>query len=79
MAEGDAHTTHPSPTHRNVFVATQVLAAVARSQLSPLCRPMAEPEFLQTLLARAFEEDSSTSVQVPPFFQRRASVCSLFS
>ena len=55
----------PHPLAETCLWQTQVLAAVARSQLSPLCRPMAEPEFLQTLLARAFEEDSPTSVQVP--------------
>ena len=44
--------------------AAEVLAAVARSALSPLARCMAEPSFLQTLLERAFEESGPSSVQV---------------
>lgn len=44
--------------------AAEVLAAVARSALSPLARCMAEPNFLQTLLERAFEEGGPSSVQV---------------
>ena len=44
--------------------AAEVLAAVARSALSPLARCMAEPKFLQTLLERAFEEGGPSSVQV---------------
>lgn len=44
--------------------AAEVLAAVARSALSPLARAMAEPTFLQTLLERAFEEGGHSSVQV---------------
>ena len=44
--------------------AAEVLAAVARSALSPLARAMAEPTFLHTLLERAFEEGGPSSVQV---------------
>ncbi len=52
---------HPPDAARH---AAEVLAAVARSALSPLARAMAEPAFLRTLLQRAFEEGGASSVQV---------------
>lgn len=46
--------------------ASEVLVSVARSTLSPLQAAMGEPQFLATLLRRAFDVDSPSSVQVGP-------------
>lgn len=43
--------------------AADVLVSVARSTLSPLQAAMGEPPFLATLLGRAFDVDSTSSVQ----------------
>lgn len=44
--------------------AAEIMAAVARSQLSPLVKIMAQPECLRVLFERAFTSDGLSSVQV---------------
>lgn len=46
--------------------AAEIMAAVARSQMSPLVKIMATPECLRVLFERAFTCDGPSSVQVSP-------------